>query len=572
MFTEMSGAEKSPSPVELIKESSDFLRGSITSGLNETVSAALAEDDTHLTKFHGIYQQDDRDLRSERKKQRLEPAYSFMIRARVPAGTCTPQQWLAMDELARRYANGTLRLTTRQAFQLHGVIKRELKQTVAAINDSLLDTLAACGDVNRNVMSSVLPELSDTHAEVAAHARQLSAHLTPATGAYHEIWLAGEKVVSGRQEHEPIYGKTYLPRKFKTAFVVPPLNDVDVFAQDLGYIAVIENETLCGFNISVGGGMGMSHGEAQTFPRLADLIGFVTAEQVLAVGEAVVKIQRDSGDRSNRKHARLKYTIEDRGLDWMRNEINQRLETPLQPARAVQFVATGDQLGWQQDSSGAWHHTLMIENGRVADNGDRKLMTALREVANLGVGEFRLTPNQNLTISKLDDQQKGVVQGLFDACGLLTGQSASGLRRNAMACVGFPTCALAMAESERYLPELLDPLEQLLQQYGLDDEPIVIRMTGCPNGCARPYLAEIGLVGKGPGRYNLYLGAAFDGTRMNRLYLENQDEAGILAALDPLFQSYSRKRQPDEHFGDFLVRSGQVRAMNAGREFQLKAS
>lgn len=568
----MSEKSSKPSPVELVKENSNYLRGTIQAGLLDPLTGALAEADTHLTKFHGIYQQDDRDLRSERKQQRLEPAYSFMIRARVPAGICTADQWLAMDTLARRYANGTLRLTTRQAFQLHGVIKQQLQKTVQGINDSLLDTLAACGDVNRNVMCGALPELSEIHAEAADWARQLSDHLTPATGAYHEIWLAGKKALSSEQDQEPIYGKTYLPRKFKVAFVVPPINDVDVFAHDLGYIAIAENGRLLGFNISVGGGMGMSHGESQTFPRLAEVIGFITPDQVLQLGETVVKIQRDFGDRSNRKHARLKYTIEDRGLAWFKAELEQRMGCKLQDSRPYQFTATGDPLGWQQDSSGEWHYTLLVENGRVKDLQDRQLMTGLREIARIHLGEFRLTPNQNVIISRVSPRRKAAVQKLLEDHGMLAEQSVSGVRRNAMACVGFPTCALAMAESERYLPTLLDQLELLLGRYGLEDEPIVVRMTGCPNGCARPYLAEIGLVGKGPGKYNLYLGAAFDGTRMNRLYLENTDEAGVLTALDPLFASYARERQTDEHFGDFLVRSGQVLAMDAGREFQSSAS
>ena len=560
------------SDVERIKAASRKLRGTLAESLANPVTGALAEDDTQLSKFHGIYQQDDRDLRSERTRQRLEPAYSFMIRARVPAGICTPEQWLNMDDVARRYANGTIRLTTRQAFQLHGVIKRNLQASIRGINSAMMDTLAACGDVNRNVMAPTHYDLSAVHREVAADAAALSAHLTPATHAYHEIWLDGEKLGDAEPEVEPIYGNTYLPRKFKTAFVVPPQNDTDVYAQDLGFIAIVEDGELVGYNVTVGGGMGMAHGETATYPRLADVMGFCRRADAIAVAEAVVTTQRDFGDRSERKHARLKYTIDDRGLDWFRGEVVERSGVTLDAPKPFGFTGNGDVYGWQQDDSGNWHYTLFIQSGRVADFADRRLMSGLRDIAALHDGEFRLTPNQNLSISNVGSGKRAAIDALLKRYGIANTQNVSPLRLHSLACVAFPTCGLAMAESERYLPSLLDRLDALLRDAGLEQDAITIRMTGCPNGCARPYIAEIGLVGKGPGRYNLYLGAGFAGDRLGCLYRDNADEAEILAALEPLLRQYADSRDEGEHFGDFVVREGIVRAVTAGREFHAAAA
>ncbi len=560
------------SDVERIKAGSRHLRGTLESSLADPITGALADDDTQLSKFHGIYQQDDRDIRGERKRQRLEPAYGFMIRARVPGGVLTPQQWLNFDNVARVFANQSIRITTRQAVQFHGVIKRQLKETVAAINIEMTDTLAACGDVNRNVMAPPLPALSSIHQRVQQHAESMSAHLTPTTRAYHEIWLDGEKLESSQPEVEPIYGDTYLPRKFKAAFVVPPQNDTDVFAQDLGFIAIVEGGELVGYNVTVGGGMGMSHGETATYPRLGDVLGFCRPEQVNAVAEAVVTTQRDFGDRTNRKHARLKYTIDDRGLDWFREEVAQRLGAALETPRPYAFVGNGDAYGWRQDDAGEWHYVLFVQNGRVLDAGDRRLLSGLRAIAHHHDGEFRLTPNQNLIISQVSAASKSVIDDLLREYGIGNNDQASALRLHSMACVAFPTCALAMAESERYLPSLIDRLDELLAASGLQDDAITIRMTGCPNGCARPYIAEIGLVGKGPGRYNLYLGAGFAGDRLGCLHRENANEAEILAALAPLFVAYAEQRQADERFGDFLLRTEVVREVTAGRFFHEAAA
>ena len=553
--------------VEGVKARSRHLRGTLIESLQDPLTGAISDDDTTVSKFHGIYQQDDRDIRSERKRQRLEPAYSFMIRARVPGGVCTTDQWLKMDEIATTRANGTIRLTTRQAFQLHGVIKGDLKPAIKGINQALLDTLAACGDVNRNVMCSPMPPVSRTHLEVQELAEALSAHLTPATGAYHEIWLDGKKLVNPGDEVEPIYGDTYLPRKFKTAFVVPPQNDVDVYAQDLGFITIVEAGRLRGFNVTVGGGMGMSHGEAQTYPRLAEVMGFCTTKQVKEVAEAVVTTQRDYGDRENRKHARLKYTIDDRGLDWFRSEVERRLGWQLGEPRSFSFVGNGDVYGWQRSNDGLWHYTLFVENGRIQDVGGRQLMSGLRKIASLHKGDFRLTPNQNLIISNVRESDKERITALLRVFRIENSKQASPLRLHSMACVAFPTCGLAMAESERFLPSLIDRLDRLLFEHGLRDDAITIRMTGCANGCARPYIAEIGLVGKGPGRYNLYLGAGFAGDRLNKLYRENIDEAEILASLDPLFARYANERIDDERFGDFVIRAGIVAEVTAGKDF-----
>jgi sulfite reductase (NADPH) hemoprotein beta-component len=550
------------SPVEGIKARSDFLRGTLLASLADTATGALAEDDTQLSKFHGFYQQDQRDFRDERRRQMLEPDYQFMVRVRVPGGVCTPAQWLALDEIASRHGNGTIRLTTRQAFQIHGVLKRDLKATIRGINESLLDTIAACGDVNRNVMCAPLPEASALQRQVYATAVAVSRHLTPRTTAYHEIWLAGERVAgtSGKvKDAEPIYGPTYLPRKFKMSFAVPPRNDVDVFAHDLSFIAIVESGALAGFNVTVGGGMGMSHGDPATYPRLADVIGFCTPEQVVEVTETIVTIQRDFGDRSERKHARLKYTLDDRGLDWLHAEFESRAGYRLAPARTFHFTHTGDRLGWQQTDDGRWHLTLFIENGRVADTNRARQLSGMREIAellrDLPRGEFRLTPNQNVIVAGVDVSDRAAIDRICEAHGLDGWNRLSPLRLNSMACVGFPTCGLAMAESERYLPDLVTRIESLLESHGLADQPITIRMTGCPNGCARPYLAEIGLVGKGPGLYNLHLGAAFDGTRLNAMVRESVQEQAVLELLDELFREYAGGRQEGESFGDFLHRS-----------------
>jgi sulfite reductase (NADPH) hemoprotein beta-component len=554
---------------ESLKDASDYLRGGIVQGLADPKTGGVAASDQQLMKFHGMYQQDDRDVRLERQHGKLEPLYSFMVRVRMPGGVCRPDQYLALDRLARDYGGGTLRLTSRQTFQLHTIPKRRLRQTVQGLHQVLLDTIAACGDVNRNVMCNPNPFLSALHGEVYGWATLLSEQLLPRTRAYHEIWL-GEDLLAGGEapaDEEPMYGRRYLPRKFKIAIAVPPSNDVDVFANDLGFIAIAEQGKLVGFDVTVGGGMGMSHGEKHTYPRLGDLIGFCPPAELIALAEAVLTTQRDFGDRGNRKHARLKYTIDRRGLDWFKGEVEHRLGHALAPARPYGFEGNGDRYGWVEGVDGRWHYTLFIMNGRISDGGERPLRGPLREIAEAHDGDFRMTPNQNLMIANVSAGNRPRIQELLARHGLDPDGPRASLRLHALACVALPTCGLAMAESERYLPSLLDQLEPILRAAGLEHEPIVIRMTGCPNGCARPYLAEIGLVGKNLGKYNLYLGGGFAGERLNKLYREGLGDHEIVTTLEPILRHYGRERLPGEHFGDFVIRTGYVKATRHGLDF-----
>jgi sulfite reductase (NADPH) hemoprotein beta-component len=554
------------SKVEDLKEASNYLRGTLVASLEDRSTGAISNDDTNISKFHGIYQQDNRDQRIERKRAGLEKAFIFMIRIRVAGGVCTPEQWLKIDALADRYGSHTLKLTTRQAFQLHFITKDVLKTTMQGINDAVLDCIAACGDVNRNVMANPNPYQSALHGPVLDDARAVSAHLTPRTRAYHEVWLDGEKV-SPEDEEEPIYGKTYLPRKFKTGFAVPPSNDVDIYTQDLGFIAIGEEGKLLGYNLSVGGGLGMSHGDTKTYPRLANVIGYLPREKVVEVAEKVVTVQRDFGDRTNRKHARLKYTIEDRGVDWFKNELESRLGWKLGETRPFEFTSSGDRYGWTKGTDGNWHYGLFIQNGRLRDTEDLPAKTGLREIAKIHTGDFRLTANQNLVIGGVTEEQKPHIEALLKEYKLDIPERITGLRLNSMACVALPTCGLALAESERYLPQLISELDQVIEECGLRESEIVIRMTGCPNGCARPYLGEIGFVGRAPGKYNIYLGAAFDGSRLNKLYKPSVKSEDIVNELAPIIRRYATERQEGERFGDFTIRAGYVKATTEGRLF-----
>ncbi len=557
-----------PAPLhknEHLKAESRFLRGHIRQDLDDASTGTISEDSAQLTKFHGVYPQDDRDLRAQRRKEGKERAYSFMARIRVPGGVCTPAQWLTMDSLAESHGNGTLKLTNRQAFQLHGVIKSKLRSTIREVNRALLDTLAACGDVNRNVMCNPNPYLSRLHAETLEIARLVATRLLPKTRAYHELWVDDSLVAGGEPEdEEPLYGQTYLPRKFKTAFAIPPSNDVDVFANDLGFIAIVNDQGgLAGFDVTVGGGMGMSHNQTATHPRLADVLGFCTPDQVVDVAEKIVTVQRDFGDRTDRKHARFKYTVEDRGLVWIRREVERRLGWELGSPRRFEFTSTGDRYGWTEGPNGDAHFTVFIENGRVKD----ATKAALREIAKVHTGDFRLTANQHLMIASVTPQARPLIDSLLVQHGLDHAHKATGLRLNAMACVALPTCGLALAESERYLPELVTELDAEVEAAGLRDDAIVIRMTGCPNGCGRPFLAEIGFVGKAPGKYNMYLGAAFNGSRLNCLYKTSVPSHEIVGIVRPLLRRYAGERLPGERFGDFAIRVGLVRPTGTGADF-----
>ncbi len=566
---------------EALKEASNYLRGTILEGLANAASGSLSDDDQKLTKFHGTYQQDDRDLRRERRKKKLEPAYSFMIRVRAPGGVATPRQWLDMDRLAHEYANGALKITTRQTFQFHGVIKSNLKRTIYEINQALYDTLAACGDVNRNVICNPNPVQSQVRDEVNELANRLSSHLLPRSTSYHDIWIGDE---SGEQvkvtqdpplvgepadEVEPIYGKHYLPRKFKIVVAVPPSNDVDVYAHDLGFIAILNEaqDEIVGYNVTVGGGMGMTHGNEATFPRLADVMGFCTPDQALAVAESVLRVQRDHGNREDRANARLKYTIERLGLDRFRSEVENLLGYELEVPRPFAFESNGDPYGWTQDHRGNWHYCLYIESGRVHDRPDYPLMTGLREIAKIHEGEFWMTANQNLIVANISPEAKPRIEKMLEEYGMLDSIGRSALRLHSISCVALPSCALALAEAQRFLPGLVGELEEVLEEAGLRHDAITIRMTGCPNGCARPYIAEIAFVGKGPDTYNVYLGAGFAGDRLNKLYRTAVKGGEIKELLRPVILDYAKNRLPGERFGDFTIRAGYVKATEHGRDF-----
>jgi len=554
------------SPDETLKRESDYLRGTIAEGLEDALTGGLSERDQKLTKFHGLYQQDDRDLREERRRQKLEPAYQFMVRVRLPGGVCQPTQWLALDRLADDQANGTLRLTTRQTFQFHGVLKRGLKPLQQGLNEVMLDTIAACGDDSRGVMCAINPALSHIHQEVYALAKQTSDHMTWRSRAYHEIWLDGD-LVERSGEEEPFYGATYMPRKFKIGFAIPPENDIDVYTQDLGFIAIVEDGELQGFNISVGGGMGRTDNDPKTYPRLGDVIGYVPKSDVLATAEAVAAIQREYGNRADRSVARFKYTVDNKGLAYIRSELVRRLDRELEAPRPHQFTTNGDTYGWVEGDNGNWHFALFVENGRVADWDDYRLKSGLKAIAASHKGTLRLTPNQNLIIADIPPKEKTRITKLLHEFGIARSIERSVLRRNSMACVSFPTCALAMAESERYLPSLISKLEEILAENGLSDVPIITRMSGCNNGCSRPYVAEIGFSGRAPGKYNLYLGGGFHGQRLARMYLENVPEAEILDALTNIIRRFAAEREDGEHFGDFVIRAGYVSAVKSGFDF-----
>jgi len=558
---------KELSEVERLKYDSNYLRGTLVESLADPITGAIADGDTQISKFHGMYLQWDRDLDKERKRQKLEPAFSFLIRLRMPGGRFTPEQWLKMDALSEKYANNTLKLTTRQTFQLHGVLKKNLKNTIQEMNDSLMDTIAACGDVNRNVMSHANPAESPFHAEVIDLAQKVSAHLLPNTTAYHEIWLDKKLIADSKTDVEPLYGNRYLPRKFKIGIVIPPNNDSDVFSQDLGFIAIVENDKIVGYNVSVGGGFGSTFGMPETYPRLGTVIGFCTPKQVIDVAEKVLLTQRDNGNRKNRKQARLKYTIDRMGVDVFKEEVENRLGFKLEQERAFKLERNGDDFGWKKGTDGRWHLTYFVEGGRVKDDGTQNIKTALREIAKISDGDYILTGNQNLIVAGVSAEVKKKVDSILKKNGVAPSE-ISGLRKNSIACVALPTCPLAFAEAERYLPTLITKLDLILSEFNFAKEEIVIRMTGCPNGCGRPYLAEIGLIGKSPGYYNLYLGGSFEGTRLNTLYRETISEEEILKELRPIIEDFANNRNKGEHFGDFVIRQNYVKEIKEGKNFK----
>lgn len=548
------------SPDESLKAESDYLRGTIALGLLDRITSAVPGNDIKLMKFHGIYEQDDREIRDERRRQKLEPAFQFMIRVRLPGGICTTERWLKISELACAHGNETLRMTTRQTFQFHWVLKQNIVPLIRGLHEVLLDTVAACGDDSRGVMATVNPQFPALQAELAALAKTVSDHVIPKTRAYHEIWYGEERIASSEPE-EPFYGQTYMPRKFKIGFVIPPNNDIDIYAQDLGYIAIIsEDGKIAGFNVAIGGGMGRTDKAPHTYPRTASVIGFITPDRLISVTEAVMGVQRDYGNRADRSRARFKYTIDDKGLDWIKLAIEDRAG-PLESARPYDFTSNADIYGWIESGDGFHHFTLFIENGRL----NRDMLDKIARIAHVHKGHFRLTPNQNLMIANVATADKPEIEALLRETGLIVFNERSVLRLNSMACVALPTCGLAMADSERYLPDLITKIEGILTRYNLQNEPITLRMTGCPNGCSRPFIAEIGLTGRAPGKYNLYLGGGFHGQRLNRLYRENIGEPAILETLNEVLGRYATERLPDEHFGDFTIRAGIIREVTEGR-------
>ena len=547
----ITSAPGKPTRNEGLKEAHPHLEGTIAQTLADPNAERFSDDDYEFLKFHGIYQGDDRD------KRKVAKQYQFMVRGRLPGGIVTPEQYIAFDDISCRYANQTLRITTRQSFQFHGVVKSGLGKLMKGINDAMASTIAACGDVNRNVMAAPTPATSPVIDLVQQHAREVSNALVPQTKAYHQIWVEGIELKLTEEEKnfvDPLYGKTYLPRKFKTAFAIPPLNDVDVFTNDVGFIAIVENDKLVGYNLLAGGGLGMSHGNVQTYPRMGDVIGFITPDKVIDAAKAVLTIHRDFGDRTNRKHARLKYVLEEKGVEWFRNELETRLGFKVPPSRPYKFTKQGDLYGWHKQLDGNYFLTLFVENGRVKDTESWQLKTAIRRVVEQYRPQVRLTPSQNLILVGIKPEHRDGINKIFAEHNIKTEQQGSATRLASIACPALPTCGLALAEAERFSPELITRVEGLLAEQNLADEEIVVRMTGCPNGCARPYMAEIAFVGRAPGKYQLYLGGNEASTRLNQLWKENVKSDEISDVLRPMLKRFVETRQQGERFGDWVMR------------------
>ncbi|WP_342805235.1 assimilatory sulfite reductase (NADPH) hemoprotein subunit [Alteromonas sp. M12] len=551
---------------ERIKGDSNFLRGTIAQDLKDDLTGGFTADNFQLIRFHGMYQQDDRDIRAERAKQKLEPLQNVMLRARLPGGIISPKQWLAIDKFAEEHSlYGSIRLTTRQTFQFHGVLKPHIKMMHQMLDKVGIDSIATAGDVNRNVLCTSNPVESAVHQEAYEWAKKISEHLLPKTRAYAEIWLDGEKVET--TENEPILGNNYLPRKFKTTVVIPPHNDIDVHANDLNFVAIAENGKLVGFNVLVGGGLAMTHGDHSTYPRKADDFGYIPLDKTLDVAAAVVGTQRDWGNRVNRKNAKTKYTLERVGVENFKAEVEARAGIEFAQSRPYEFTSRGDRFGWVEGVDGKYHLTVFIENGRILDYPGKTLKTGCAEIAKIHTGDFRLTANQNLVIAGVPAEQKQEIESLARTHGLIS-DDVSNQRLDSMACVSLPTCPLAMAEAERYLPDAVTEIEGLLAKHNVADRSIIFRVTGCPNGCGRAMLAEVGLVGKGPGKYNFHLGGDRQGTRIPKMYKENISEQEILAHLDELIGRWAKEGNQDEGFGDFLIRAKVIApVVNSAKDF-----
>ncbi|MEY0430773.1 assimilatory sulfite reductase (NADPH) hemoprotein subunit [Providencia rettgeri] len=551
---------------ERMKQDSNYLRGTIKDDLKNGLTGGFEGDNFLLIRFHGMYQQDDRDIRAERAEQKLEPRHAMMLRCRLPGGIITPKQWLDIDKFATEHTlYGSVRITNRQTFQFHGILKRDVKPAHQMLSHVGLDSLATANDVNRNVLCTSNPVQSELHQQAYEWAKKISEHLLPRTSAYAEIWLDKEKIVT--TDEEPILGQTYLPRKFKTSVVIPPLNDVDLHANDMNFVAIAQNGELIGFNVLVGGGLAMTHGDTATFPRLASEFGFIPLEKTLAIAEAIVTTQRDWGNRTERKNAKTKYTLERVGVDTFKAEVERRSGVVFEPIRPYEFTERGDKIGWLKGIDNRWHLTLFIENGRLIDLENKPLKTGVAEIARIHQGDFRLTANQNLIVAGVPESEKAAIEAIARSHGLMS-DDITAQRENSMACVSFPTCPLAMAEAERFLPEFISQVESIMATHQVANEHIVLRVTGCPNGCGRAMLAEVGLVGKAMDRYNLHLGGNRIGTRIPRMYRENITSIEILAILDELIGDWAKNRLPNEGFGDFVIRTNVVKpVLNSAVDF-----
>ncbi|QKG43931.1 assimilatory sulfite reductase (NADPH) hemoprotein subunit [Providencia rettgeri] len=551
---------------ERMKQDSNYLRGTIKDDLKNGLTGGFEGDNFLLIRFHGMYQQDDRDIRAERAEQKLEPRHAMMLRCRLPGGIITPKQWLDIDKFATEHTlYGSVRITNRQTFQFHGILKGDVKPAHQMLSHVGLDALATANDVNRNVLCTSNPVQSELHQQAYEWAKKISEHLLPRTSAYAEIWLDKEKIVT--TDEEPILGQTYLPRKFKTSVVIPPLNDVDLHANDMNFVAIAQNGELIGFNVLVGGGLAMTHGDTATFPRLASEFGFIPLEKTLAIAEAIVTTQRDWGNRTERKNAKTKYTLERVGVDTFKAEVERRSGVVFEPIRPYEFTERGDKIGWLKGIDNRWHLTLFIENGRLIDLENKLLKTGVAEIARIHQGDFRLTANQNLIVAGVPESEKAAIEAIARSHGLMS-DDITAQRENSMACVSFPTCPLAMAEAERFLPEFISQVESIMAAHQVANEHIVLRVTGCPNGCGRAMLAEVGLVGKAMDRYNLHLGGNRIGTRIPRMYRENITSTEILAILDELIGDWAKNRLPNEGFGDFVIRTNVVKpVLNSAVDF-----
>jgi sulfite reductase (ferredoxin) len=552
----MSEPSEKRSQAEEIKEGSRHLRGTIAESLSSG-AAGFGEADQVLLKFHGIYQGHDRD---EAKKSKAaggarEKAVQFMVRARLPAGVLSAEQYLALDDLAGRYANGSLRVTTRQSIQFHGVLMKDLKEHIGAMNQALVTTIAACGDVVRNVVTVPAPIKDALHQRLEADAKRLSEVLSPRSGAYHEIWVDGEPVAAPpSQEPEPLYGRTYLPRKFKVALGTPRDNSIDVLSNDLAIIALLDGDEVARYLFCLGGGMGTTHHNAETYPRLATPIALVPPELLVEAAEASVKLARDHGDRANRKHARLKYVIEEKGAAWARQRLEEYLGRALEAPVALPHFEVVDHLGWHEQGDGRLYLGVPLPAGRISDAGGSALRTALREVVQRFRARPILTPNQDILLSEIDPRDRFAVGALLRVHGVALAEDLLPVKRWALACPALPTCGLALTESERVREPIVADIARALAAHGLEREPISVRMTGCANGCARPFGAEVGIVGRTPGHYSVFVGGSFEGVRLGRQLLDKVPQARLADALEPLFALFASERKKGERFGDFCAR------------------